>query len=114
MNGMNDHIVQWPLVHITHVEVLEDFVVRLTFEDGVSGELDLEPIIWGPVFERHRKDPGFFRQVYVDPTLGTISWPNDTDLDPAVLYARVAGINQDEIRALDEEARVLRERAERA
>ncbi len=31
------------------------------------------------------------RQVTVDPVSGTIAWPNDTDLDPDVLYARVTG-----------------------
>lgn len=80
-----------PPARITEVEVLHDFVVRLTFLDGVVGEVDLEPIIWGPVFEPHRRDPSFFREVYVDPECGTICWPNETDLDPDVLYARATG-----------------------
>lgn len=79
------------MVRITGVEVVRDFVVRLTFTDGTVGELDLEPLIWGPVFEPHRSDPGFFTQVYVDEISGTIAWPNDTDLDPDVLYARATG-----------------------
>ena len=79
------------LARITEVEVLHDFVVRLTFSDGVVGEVNLETIIWGEVFEPHRRDPSFFRRVYVDPVCRTICWPNDTDLDPDVLYARVTG-----------------------
>lgn len=79
------------MVRISGVEVVRGFVVRLTFTDGTVGELDLEPLIWGPVFEPHRSDPGFFARVHVDDISGTIPWPNDTDLDPDVLYARVTG-----------------------
>lgn len=78
-------------VRIHRVEVMRDFIVRLTFDDGIVGDIDLEPIIWGPVFEPHRSDPEFFARVYVDAVCGTIAWPNETDLDPDVLYARVTG-----------------------
>lgn len=85
-----------PPVSITAVEVVRDFTVRLTFDDGTVGEIDLEPIIWGPVFEPHRTDPAFFARVYVDPVSQTITWPPvggdlETDLDPDVLYARITG-----------------------
>lgn len=89
----------WPLVHVTAVEVVRDMVVRLTFEDGTVGELDLDPILRGPVFEPHRHDPEFFRRVYIDEVSGTIAWPPiETDLDPAVLYARVTGTYDDLMR----------------
>lgn len=79
------------MIRITSVEPLQGFIVRLTFTNDTVGDVDLEPLIWGPVFEPHRIDPEFFRQVTVDPVSGTIAWPNDTDLDPDVLYARVTG-----------------------
>lgn len=79
------------LVRIRRVEHVRDYVVRLDFTDGTVGEVDLEPLIWGPVFEPHRSDPGFFHQVYVDEVSGTIAWPNETDLDPDVLYALATG-----------------------
>lgn len=67
-------------------------VARLTFSDGTVGYVDLGPVIAsGPVFEPHRTDPDFFRRVYVDEACGTIAWPNDTDLDPDVLYAKATG-----------------------
>jgi hypothetical protein len=31
-------------------------------------------------------NPALFRQVTVDPQLGTIVWPNGADVDPDVLY----------------------------
>lgn len=79
------------LVRIRKVEPLRDYVLRLEFTDGTVGDVDLEPLIWGPVFEPHRSDPGFFRRVYLDEVSGTLAWPNDTDLDPDVLYALATG-----------------------
>ncbi len=74
------------MVRIVSVEPLDNFVVRLTFTDGIVRAVDLAPFLWGPVFESLREDPELFRQVRVDPQLGTIVWPNDADLDPDVLW----------------------------
>jgi hypothetical protein len=71
---------------IARAEVLEDYRLRLTFDDGVVGEVDLESRIVrrGGVF-RALEDPVFFRRVEVHPDLGTIVWPNDVDFCPDVL-----------------------------
>lgn len=73
---------------ITAVEVVRHGVVRLTFADGLSGEVDILDRMWGPVFERARTRNGF-AEVRVDPELGTIVWPGEADLAPDTLYLRV-------------------------
>jgi hypothetical protein len=73
------------MVCVASVRCLEGFVVELRFDDGATMVIDLDPYLQGPVFAPHRADPAFFRSVRVDPELGTIVWPNDTDLDPEVL-----------------------------
>src|SRR6266508_1879471 len=60
-----------PLPHVTKVEVLHDYVVRLEFDDGAVRIVDLGPELKGPVFEPLR-DPDLFRQVTVDAANGTV------------------------------------------
>ena len=72
-------------VRIVDVEPLHDYTLRLDFSDGTSREIDLEPELWGPMFEPLR-DVTEFRKVAVDRELGTIVWPNGADLDPDVLH----------------------------
>lgn len=74
------------LVDIVEVEVVGDHRLRLTFEDGVVGEVGFEDREWRGVFEPLR-DPTAFAQVRVDTELGTIAWPNGVDMAPEPLYA---------------------------
>lgn len=73
------------LARIRSVEPLEGFRLRLTFTDGLTREVDLSGDLWGPMAEP-LQEPDYFRQVRVDPELGTIVWPNGYDLDPDVLH----------------------------
>lgn len=66
--------------------------LRLRFDDGAEGEIDVKEMIpFVGVFEPLR-DPAFFSQVRVDPDAGTIVWPNGADLDPLVLHSKVTGL----------------------
>ena len=64
--------------------------LHLRFEDGAAGFVDLSHLTFCGVFAPLR-DLAYFRQVRVDPELGTVVWPNGADLDPDVLYAQVTG-----------------------
>jgi hypothetical protein len=70
---------------VIEVEHLGDYRLRLTFDDGLVREVDLEGDLWGPVFEPLR-DPEYFAKVRADEEIGTIVWPNGVDLDPVVLH----------------------------
>jgi hypothetical protein len=77
-----------PLVHVTHVEVIGEHKLRLTFEDGVIGDVAFEDSEWTGVFEPLR-DPRRFAQVSVDRQFGTIAWSDDgLDMAPEPLYAQ--------------------------
>ncbi|MCI0388891.1 MAG: DUF2442 domain-containing protein [Acidobacteria bacterium] len=74
------------MVFIRSVKPLENFLVRLLFSDGEQKDVDLEPLLRGPIFEPLLRDLELFRAVKVDEELGTIIWPNGADMDPDVLY----------------------------
>ena len=66
--------------------------LRLRFDDGVEGEIDVRSTTtFEGVFEP-LNDPAFFSLVRVDEDAGTIVWPNGADIDPLVLHSRVTGI----------------------
>ncbi len=64
------------------------YVLWLKFEDGSEGEVDLTSSLRGPVFEP-LKDIAYFKQVRLDPELGTIVWPNGADIAPETLHQRI-------------------------
>ena len=68
---------------IIAADVRAPYGLRLTFDDGVTREVDLADELWGPMFEPLR-DPAFFARVVVEH--GTVVWPNGVDLDPLVLH----------------------------
>lgn len=76
-----------PLIDVTDVRVLARYVVELTFADGSVRVIDLEPLLWGPMFEPLLADYELFRQVRVDHDAGTIVWPNGADISPRTLFA---------------------------
>ena len=73
------------MVRVASVRCLAGFLVELGFTDGTSRQVDLGPLIVGPIFDPIRGDPGLFRAVRVDPAIGTLVWPSGADLDPDVL-----------------------------
>jgi hypothetical protein len=73
---------------VVEVRYVRDYVVWLRFQDGTSGEVDIQPSFKGPVFEPLREIE-FFKRVRVDSEIGTIVWPNGADVAPETLYERV-------------------------
>ncbi|MBI5878256.1 MAG: DUF2442 domain-containing protein [Chloroflexi bacterium] len=76
-----------PRVRVRAVEPLERFNVRVTFDNGVTCEIDLAPYLRGPIFDPVRSDPAVFRAVRVEG--GTVAWENGADIDPDVLYYKL-------------------------
>lgn len=79
------------LVDVIDVRPLDAYRLRLTFEDGVQGDVDIANLVtftgvFAPLAEQH-----YFRQVAVNPDSGTVCWPNGADIDPDVLYSQATG-----------------------
>lgn len=80
------------LPNVVGVTQTGPYRLRLRFDDGAEGEIEVkETVSFVGVFEPLR-DPAFFAQVRVDSEAGTVVWPNGADLDPLVLHSRVTGV----------------------
>ncbi|WP_423224034.1 DUF2442 domain-containing protein [Candidatus Amarolinea aalborgensis] len=73
-------------VHVTKVEYVGDYRLRLVFNNDVEGIVDLEPELYGEVFAPLR-DKTRFQQVRL--TSRTIEWPNGADFAPEFLLEQV-------------------------
>lgn len=75
---------------VVEVRALDGYRVFLRFDDGLQGELDLEPLLapFKGVFAPLR-DPDRFREICVENH--TVSWPNELDLAPEGFYSKLSG-----------------------
>jgi hypothetical protein len=80
-------------LHVTSVTYLEKYELRLTFDDGITKDVNLRDELYGEVFEP-LKDEGFFRQVKVNIDTNTIEWPNGADFAPEFLYEVGRGVEK--------------------
>ena len=76
---------------VAKVEPRGGYRIWVQFQDGVEGEIDLEPLLSFQGVFAPLRDPAYFARARVNPDLGTICWPNDADWDPLVLYSLVTG-----------------------
>ncbi|CAG0950337.1 hypothetical protein ANRL3_00191 [Anaerolineae bacterium] len=73
------------IIHITSAQVVGDYSLELTFDNGVRKRVNLRRELYGPIFESLR-DPAYFARAFVDPDSRTVTWPNGADLAPDFLY----------------------------
>jgi Protein of unknown function (DUF2442) len=81
-----DYAFPGKLVDVTAVEVIGEYRLRLTFEDGIVGDVSFTDRECNGVFEPLR-DPKRFARVAIED--GTLVWPDDgLDMAPEPLYER--------------------------
>ena len=74
---------------VAEVEALPGFRLRVRFNDGTAGVVDMEKFVKSEaagVFAR-LCDEALFRQVRV--SLGAVSWPGDLDLAPDAMHRAI-------------------------
>jgi hypothetical protein len=73
---------------VLEAKYVRDHVVWVRCRDGSAGEVDLGPVMRGPVFEP-LKDIEYFRAFTLDPMFHTLTWPNGADIAPEFFHDRV-------------------------
>ena len=75
---------------VADVKPLPNYRLRVTFRDGITGEVDMAARVLSPragVF-RVLRDPALFAQVGI--VLGAVTWPGDIDLAPDAMYDEIS------------------------
>jgi hypothetical protein len=72
------------ILHTTEVVPLSNYRLFLRFNNGLSGEVNLEGELEGEVFEPLR-DPVMFATASQHPIMRTVVWSNGADLAPEFL-----------------------------
>jgi hypothetical protein len=76
------------MLWVTDAKYLGGYRIWLSFNDGLSGEVDLAHRLHGEVFEP-LKDVNLFGEVRFEPDMDTIVWPNGANLAPEYLYEQI-------------------------
>ncbi len=76
------------MLEVVRAEYVADYRVRVRFNTGEEGIVDLRDALWGPVFEP-LKDLAEFRRFRVSDVLHTIAWENGADPAPEFLRDRL-------------------------
>lgn len=73
------------ILRIRESQVCGPHSLRLTFSDGATKQVDVRPLLVGPIFEPLR-DPAYFAQATLAAACGTVIWPNGADFAPEALH----------------------------
>jgi len=76
------------MFEVASAEYVEGYKVRLRFNNGEEGIVDLKDSLWGPMFEPLR-DLNVFKRFTVSQVLHTLCWENDADFAPEFLYKKM-------------------------
>lgn len=73
------------ILRIREARVCGPHSLRLTFNDDTTKQVNVRPLLDGPIFEPLR-DPAYFSLMTLDTICGTVVWPNGADFAPEALH----------------------------
>jgi len=74
------------ILRILKAKVCGPYALDLTFNDGTRKQVNVKPLLKGPIFQPLKK-VGYFRRALLDKECGTVCWPNGADFAPEALLA---------------------------
>ena len=86
---------------VISVNVLEKYKVRIKFNDGTEGVLDLSDYAGKGVF-RSWDTENSFDKVFISNESGAITWPGNIDIDTLNCFLQIKGINYEQYKVLHE------------
>ncbi len=75
-------------LHVTKAEYIGGYGLRLAFNNGESGDVDLEQELYGEMFAP-LLDLEQFKNFRVDEEIETVVWGNGADFSPEFFYEKM-------------------------
>jgi len=72
------------MLALVQAEYLDGYRLKVWFDTGEEGVVDLANSLWGPVFEPLR-NVAYFSRFHLSPVLHTVAWDNEADFAPEYL-----------------------------
>ncbi len=76
------------MLEVICADYVDGYKIRLSFNNGESGVINLKDSLWGPMFEP-LKDIEYFKHFKLSEILHTLCWENDADFAPEYLYKKM-------------------------
>jgi hypothetical protein len=70
---------------VAHFDIVGPYTLAVAFTDGTAQRINFRPVLHGAVFGV-LQDLATFNAVTLDSEIGTLTWPNGADFDPATLH----------------------------
>lgn len=82
---MNKTAVPHATYRVEQVDIVGPYTLALRFSDATYQRIDFSSVLEGELYGPLR-DLDTFNAVTLDPSFGTIQWPNGADFDPETLH----------------------------
>jgi hypothetical protein len=76
------------MIKIVKAKYYSEFKIWVEFNDGFSGIVDFNDILWGKIFEP-LKEIEKFKKFRISEITNTIEWENGADLAPEYIYQKI-------------------------
>lgn len=83
---------------IIEVQPLEKYKIKVQFDDGLSGVLDLSDLAEKEAFRLWDEDDNF-NKAYIDQESGAIAWPCNLDIDTLNIWLQIKNISYEEYKS---------------
>ena len=74
-----------PIHRVARFNIVGPYTLAVAFADGTAQRINFRPVLHGVVFGP-LQDLDTFNAVTLDSEIGTLTWPNGADFDPATLH----------------------------
>lgn len=75
-----------PIYRVARFDIVGPYRLAVAFTDGTQQQINFQPVLHGGAVFGPLKDPAMFDAVALDLEVGTWTWPNGADFDPATLH----------------------------